>query len=421
MPNEGGPAISPEPSRSVISTLDVDALDAGTLDAPVLPAPQREAEPEARVPRHVPGLDGLRGLAALYVVLFHCWLLAFPGFPRNSGPSWLGWLMYGRLAVVFFLVLSGFSLAISAARNGWHPGGTARFLSRRAWRILPPYWAALVLSVAVAYFIVPASHFGPPNLKTVVVYGLLAQDVAMAPTPNGAFWSIAVEAELYLLFPLLLFIRRRLGAVVLVTGVTLLAVARGLLAANANPAEGMNWLTPNLAPVFVAGLVGAGIVVARDRIRRLPWHWLAALAAVPVLSVMVVKGSTWTVNHYFWVDLAAAPAMTLLLVAVATGRPTWLMNLLSTRAIRSLGDISYSLYLIHLPIVMIAVREIAPRVVSPGLPTFAVTVLLSVPASLLTGWVFARFFELPFKRNRSWRALSMSWRPTPVAEPGRDS
>ncbi len=52
------------------------------------------------------GLDGLRGLAALYVLLFHCWLLTMPGFPENSGPAWLGWLMYGRLAVVFFLVLS---------------------------------------------------------------------------------------------------------------------------------------------------------------------------------------------------------------------------------------------------------------------------------------------------------------------------
>lgn len=354
---------------------------------------------------HVLGLDGLRGLAALYVLLFHCWLLTFPGFPANSGPSWLGWLMYGRLAVVFFLVLSGFSLAISPARKGWRLGGVKGFLRRRAWRILPPYWAALALSLMVAWFVVPASHFGPPTGKSIVVFGLVVQDVFTAPTPNGAFWSIGVEAELYLVFPLLLLIRRRLGAVALVAGVTLLAVARGLLATNATPVEGVNWLAPNLAPVFVAGLVGAGVIVAPEKIRRLPWHWLAGLAALPVLALVVSKGSVWTVDHYFWVDLAVVPAMTMLLAAVATGRPAALMRLLATRPIRSLGNFSYSLYLIHLPIVMTVVRKIAPHYVSPGLPTFCFTVMLALPASVLGAWLFAEIFEMPFKRNRSWKSM----------------
>ncbi|MCD9876831.1 acyltransferase family protein [Streptomyces guryensis] len=349
----------------------------------------------------MPGLDGLRGLAALYVVLFHCWLLSFPGFPENSGPSWLGWLMYGRLAVVFFLVLSGFSLALSPARNGWHQGGVARFLRRRARRILPPYWAALVLSVAVAFFVVRASHHGPPNARTVVVYGLLLQDAFTARTPNGAFWSIAVEAELYLLFPLLLFVRRRLGAAVLVTGVTLLAVGRGLLAGHASPVEGDNWLAPDLAPVFVAGLVGAGIIVAREKVRRLPWHWLAAFSALPVMSLISVRGSSWTVNHYFWVDLAVAPAMTMFLAAVATGRPVFLMRLLTTAPMRSLGNSSYSLYLIHLPIIMVIVRKIAPDHASAGLPTFWFTTILGLPASIVSAWLFSEVFEVPFKRNRS--------------------
>ncbi|MFE0511299.1 acyltransferase family protein [Streptomyces sp. NPDC058964] len=353
----------------------------------------------------VQGLDGLRGLAALYVVLFHCWLLAFPGFPENSGPSWLGWLMYGRLAVVFFLVLSGFSLAISAARNGWRTGGVGRFLRRRAWRILPPYWAALALSLMVARFVVPASHFGPPTGKTVLVYGLVAQDVFTAPTPNGAFWSIAVEAELYLLFPVLVLIRRRLGAVVLLAGVTLLVLTRGLAAPGGSPVEGLNWLTPDLAPVFVAGLVGAGVVAAPERIRRLPWHWLAGPAALPALALLVAKGSVWTVGHFFWVDLAVAPAMTMLITAVATGRPAFLMRLLATRPMRSLGNFSYSLYLVHLPIVMTVIRKIAPEYVSPGLPTFWFTLLLAVPASVLGAWLFAELFELPFKRNRSWEAM----------------
>ncbi|MER6440843.1 acyltransferase [Streptomyces sp. NPDC001185] len=353
----------------------------------------------------MPGLDGLRGLTALYVVLFHCWLLAFPGFPRNSGPSWLGWLMYGRLAVVLFLTLSGFSLALSAARRGWRSGSLAGFLRRRAWRILPPYWAALVFSLAVARWVVPASHFGPPTGASVLVYGLVAQDMVTAPTPNGAFWSIGVEAELYLVFPLLLLIRRRLGAVVLLAGVTLLVVAHGLTANGGTPVEGLNGLTPNLAPVFVAGLVGAGVVVASERVRRLPWHWAAALAALPVLALIVVKGPVWTVDHYFWVDLAVVPAMTLFLVAVSTGRPDVLTRLLSTRPVRALGDFSYSLYLVHLPIVMVVVREVAPHVVPAGLPTFWFTLLLGVPASVLGAWLFSEVFEMPFKRNRSWKSL----------------
>ncbi|MFI7401573.1 acyltransferase family protein [Streptomyces sp. NPDC049541] len=359
---------------------------------------------ELKAGSHVPGLDGLRGLAALYVVLFHCWLLAFPGFPRNSGPFWLGWLMYGRLAVVFFLVLSGFSLALSPARHGWHQGGVVRFLRRRARRILPPYWAALVLSVAVAHFVVRASHHGPPDYRTVVVYGLVLQDMFTARTPNGAFWSIAVEAELYLLFPVLLFLRRRLGAAVLVSGVTLLVVARGLLAGNASPVEGDNWLAPNLVPVFAAGLVGAGVVVARERVRRMPWHWLAAAALVPVLALVAVKGSVWTVRHYFWVDLAVAPAMGMFLAAVGTGRPAFLLRLLATRPMRGLGNFSYSLYLIHLPIVMTVVRKIAPDHVSAGLPTFFFTVVVGLPVSVLSAWLFSEFFEMPFKRKRDPRA-----------------
>jgi peptidoglycan/LPS O-acetylase OafA/YrhL len=257
----------------------------------------------------------------------------------------------------------------------------------------------------VAWSVVPASHYGPPSGKSILVYGLVVQDIFTAPTPNGAFWSIGVEAELYLVFPFLLFARRRLGAVALVLGVTLLVVTRGLLAANASPTEGMNWLTPNLAPVFVAGMVGAGVIVAPEKIRRLPWHWLTALAALPALAVVVAKGPAWTVAHYFWVDLAVAPAMTMLLVAVATDRPAFLMRLLATRPIRSLGNFSYSLYLIHLPIIMIVVREVAPRYVSPGLPTFWFTLALGLPASVLGSWLFAEIFEMPFKRNRSWKSF----------------
>jgi len=131
---------------------------------------------------------------------------------------------------------------------------------------------------------------------------------------------------------------------------------------------------------------------------------LSALAMVPVLSLIAVKGSAWTVHHYFWVDLAVAPAMAMFLAAIATGRPDFLLRLLASRPLRSLGNFSYSLYLIHLPIVMVVVRKIAPNYVSAGLPTFCFTVVVGLPASVLSAWLFAEIFEMPFKRKRNWRA-----------------
>src|SRR5438477_5975979 len=218
--------------------------------------------PAPAEPGRVAGVDGIRGLAALYVLVHHCWLLTFHGYPANSGPAWLGWLLYGRLGVVLFLTLSGFSLALSPARHGWELGGVARFARRRAWRILPPYWAALVLSLVIAWLVTPQPHSAPPTLRSVAVYGLLLQDVTTAPVPNGAFWSIAVEAELYLAFPLLLLLRRRFGAMAMLAAVAVPVVALGLLRPGLSTVDRATGLTPQLAPLFAVGVLAAGTVGA---------------------------------------------------------------------------------------------------------------------------------------------------------------
>ena len=374
---------------------------------------------ERPVRGRVAGLDGLRGLAALYVMLFHSWLLAFQYFPRNTGPSYLTWAMYGRLSVVFFLALSGFSLALSPAANQWRLGGVWRFLRRRAWRILPAYWAALAFSLAVAIFIVPATHKGPPTHRSMAVFGLLLQDVVKARTPNGAFWSVAVEAELYLLFPLLLLFRRRLGAPVLLAAALLPAALYAVAAPHHNPPEGDTGLTLHLLPVFAAGLVAAAALTASTRIRAVPWHWLAAVAAAPVILLIHAKGSYWSGHHFFWIDLAITPSMIMLIVAVATGRAAVLTRLLDTWPFRRLGTISYSLYLVHLPILTVLAKKVAPHHVGAHGPhTYAFVVLLGVPLSLLAATIFANVFELPFQRHRSWRALLTAARRTlPAARP----
>ena len=84
--------------------------------------------------RRLAGLDGIRGLAALYVVINHIFLRTFPGYPVDNAPFWAGVFIYGRFAVVVFIVLSGFSLALSPAKHGWRLDGISRFAVRRARR-----------------------------------------------------------------------------------------------------------------------------------------------------------------------------------------------------------------------------------------------------------------------------------------------
>ncbi|MFI6071878.1 acyltransferase family protein [Actinoplanes sp. NPDC051343] len=370
--------------------------------------PDQSGEEDRAAPRRVAGLDGLRGLAAVYVLMFHCWLLTFAGFPANRGPAWTGVFMYGRLAVVLFLALSGFSLALSPAAKGWRLGSVAAFARRRAWRILPPYWAALLFSIWVGYNVVAASHHGPPTARATVIYASMLQDVFWAPTPNGAFWSIAVEAELYVVFPLLILLRRRIGAFGVLAFAFVPLVVHGLLAPDANPVEGSNHLVVSLAPVFVAGVVAAGVVTASERIRRIPWHWPAVATAAPVAAVIVVRGSVWTVHHYFWIDLAVIPAMVFLIMSVATGTAVSLRRLLDTRPMRSLGSFSYSLYLVHLPIVMIISRKLVRPYAGRGVDAFLLTLGLGLVLSITFAWGFAKLFELPFQRYRSWREVGMA-------------
>jgi peptidoglycan/LPS O-acetylase OafA/YrhL len=106
-------------------------------------------------PERLAGLDGLRGLAAVYVVVNHVFLRTFPDYPTYHAPFWASWFIYGRFAVVVFIVLSGFSLALSPARHGWRLDGVGQFARRRAQRILLPYWAALAFSLVVAWLVVP--------------------------------------------------------------------------------------------------------------------------------------------------------------------------------------------------------------------------------------------------------------------------
>lgn len=376
----------------------------GTATAPPVPRPSRR----------LAGLDGVRGLAALYVVLHHCWLLSFPGYPANTGPAWTGWLVFGHLAVVVFIVLSGFSLAVAPARDGWRVKDLRRFAHRRAWRILPAYWPALVFSLIVAWTLVPQPGEGPPTAKSVIVYGLLAHDIVGAPSPNGAFWSIAIEAQLYLVFPLLVLLLRRGGAIPMLLAVTVPVVLIELLAPAVRVIDLLTQFTPQMAALFALGIVAAGVTARVARWRRVPLFWLSVACAAPVVMLIAIKGSVWTVRNYFWVDLALGPSIALLLAAIACERPAGLVRLLDVRPIRALGSFSYSLYLIHAPIVVALHTLLVAPAVAARVPAFLVTLMVAVPLSLLVARLFAAVFELPFQRYRTWQAMRAAIRARSV-------
>jgi peptidoglycan/LPS O-acetylase OafA/YrhL len=125
-------------------------------------------------------------LAALFVVLNHIFERSWPGHAVGHAPWWASELIYGRFAVIMFIALSGFSLGLGPARSGWRFDSTAAFARRRAWRILPPYWAALGFSLLMTWHVLAQPGLPVPDGKSVLVYGLLVQDGVSVGSPNRA-------------------------------------------------------------------------------------------------------------------------------------------------------------------------------------------------------------------------------------------
>jgi peptidoglycan/LPS O-acetylase OafA/YrhL len=352
------------------------------------------------------GLDGIRGLAALFVVLNHVFLRAWPGYPVDHAPFWAAGFIYGRFAVVVFIALSGFSLGLAPARAGWRFDSVVTFARRRAWRILPPYWAALGFSLLMTWHVLAQPGWARPDGRSVLVYGLLAQDAIPAGSPNRAFWSIAIEVQLYVLLPLLLLLVRRTSASAMAAVVAGIVVTVGLLGPHATLLnDALTMFTPDLAVLFAVGVLAAGIVTASDRARARPWAWYALVASIPVVALIAAKGTTWSNLNLFWVDLAWAPAIACFLAAVATSRPRPVVRVLDARPLRSLGSFSYSLYLTHAPIVIAVSYGLVLGRVAPGAPTFLVLTAILLPTTVCFARLFAAVFELPFQRHRGWTPL----------------
>lgn len=360
---------------------------------------------------HLGFLDGLRGLAGVYVLLFH---EATPKLEHSGALSpplqLLANVLYpGRHSVVFFIVLSGYSLMLPLARAGtWElVGGFRKYVWRRARRILPPYYAALVASLAliVAYNVLGSRMAGAKTVDAALGLGSIVSHLLLVHNLsfdwvyriNGPMWSVATEWQIYFLFPLLLLpLARRIGLVATTALAWVVTSAPSFLLPDEHS---LWWASPWFVGSFTLGALGArltfGAATSAEPRRELPWGKLTWLA-FGVVVVLLWVDPPWrfplidfpiSVFAFCWINACAQ--------LTQRGASNWMLRLLQSRFLVYLGGFSYSIYLVQHPILRLSEKVFNSLRLSHDANLLA-HLLLVTPVVLAVAWVFAELFERPF-------------------------
>lgn len=353
-------------------------------------------------------VDGLRALAALYVLVSHIGQTLWWQRPTPANlPLPLQWLAgfagVGQDAVAVFIVLSGYSLTLPVARAGWRiSDGALGFYRRRAWRILPPYYAAMALSLLLIWLAIGRPSPGVWGQMAVPVGGwadvvshvLLLQDFTARSSINYVFWSIAVECQIYLTFPGLVWLWRRYDhrfCLALCLGLafvfTLAARLTGWQALFSPVGSQFLWL---YAGLFAVGMFAAGARMSA----RYAWDVVALVA----LGLLCAGATRWP---FYQQDALVG------LLAVALLHARLLRRvLLEWRPLVWIGGFSYSLYLIHAPLLQLLWQYgVAPQRWTPSM-SYVVLLMLGVPLIVLAAWGFHLVAERPFMSGRRQSAAS---------------
>jgi peptidoglycan/LPS O-acetylase OafA/YrhL len=347
---------------------------------------------------HFASLDGLRGAAALIVVITHCCgaVVRTPeiGFWIYQTP--LRILTAPAGAVQVFFALSGWVLAYSLSRRN-RAGDTPRYYLRRVLRIHPPYMAAMLLAWGLSFLYVTLpdavglNGWFKGNLKIhltpeQVITALRFPGNARGQLPIG--WSLKVEMIFSFLMPIFCLVATRLHWAVLLP-----VLAYAFSGASELPV--LRWSFD-----FIFGMT---LFLERDRI--------AALARrVPALGRGFFFAVTLALFAWPTAIIKTAPEI----LRVAIGSVFFVASVLyipsvkrifETKGMTELGRISYSLYLVHFPILLV----LAPHLVVPGWPwTSLVTVLLGVTTtSLIVAELAWRAVERPSMQLGRWLARKL--------------
>lgn len=331
------------------------------------------AAAERRPTSHVAALDGLRGLAALVVVIRHSFnTVAIPVATREAVlQTPLALVLNAQGAVQLFFVLSGYVLASSLSRSR-RSVDLAQYCVKRVFRIHPPYVAAVLFAWTASFFYpdiaadagvsagfryLASIHIEVPQLLA----SLLFPGQAHLQLPVG--WTLRVEMIFSLLLPLLVVFGRRTNPLALI------AVGVGCL------------IVPSRTAIYALDFaLGVAAFLERDRLVR--WlhaapPWLSSAGVIvglvllnaPLLLGWSTRAGDAVVGGFRPVEIFVMGAGAATLIVTALG-VSWWECLLASRSCRFLGRISYSLYLVHGPVLVLC------------------TPLLAGPPSLLSGAIF---------------------------------
>lgn len=335
-------------------------------------------------------LQALRGVAALLVVVAHI------GGIGLSNPALLGFpFAQGVIGVDIFFVLSGFVMALKAD-EAWGKGGV--FLLRRAWRIYPVYWAALLLGTGLLHVATSTFRGAPPP---DVLYQIQSAFLLPAFNASGELypalsvgWTLMYEMFFYVIMAILLSITPRGG----LTLKLVLAFALIVLLAQLLPiGTWRTFLSSTLVFEFVLGAALFDIWKAQ----RIQLGWLLPMSLLSAgLWLFTFPGGDWrfaTSGLFAFSVLAAALAL----------EHHWS----APKPLMLLGDASYSIYLIHIPAFFWAI----PTVSAFDMPPVARTLLASGYA-VMCGIALHILVEKPVLRIAKWSTLAVRGRPVQAGE-----
>jgi peptidoglycan/LPS O-acetylase OafA/YrhL len=341
-------------------------------------------------------IDGLRALAVLPVILFHA------GFEAFSG---------GFVGVDVFFVISGYLItSIIIAELAQGKFSIINFYERRARRILPALFFVILVCMPFAWLWLLPADLEDFSQSLVAVAAFASNihflresgyfDAAVELKPLLHTWSLAVEEQYYVLFPLFLVLMWRFGRRWVIASLALLGMTSLMLAqwgSNAKP-EAAFYLLPTrgwelLVGAYVAFYFSSNRRVAASR----SVHELGGLVGVMLLIYSVFAFDQYTPFPSLY---TLAPTVGTALIILYASQSTFVGRLLGIKAFVGLGLISYSAYLWHQPLFAFARHR---NLHEPGESLFAVL----AAASLVLAYFSWRFVETPFRDKKAFSRKSI--------------